>query len=322
MIRSLFISHNSKDKPFVRRLANDLKANGVKTWVDEAEILVGDSLLQKIESAITEMDYLGVVISESSSESEWVKKEVEMAMTMEIEGKAVKVLPLLLDKKANMPLFLRSKLYADFSDETKYPESLSMVLARLGVTNPKVVSTMLREATDFEVLDTHVVMKIKDAEGCNVSFLKSERLKLKKIGLIDIPEEAGSDGTIDDFHVSNGLISSIKKEEGLYRIKTHVKCSKIGQKINRSFGWTAYDGFMEQTEYMLFKHEYPTPIVRINIEFPLNRPPKDCRGLIRIGMIDKPYHVPPAIINDPCPTVSWIISAPSDKDKFRLEWDW
>ena len=32
MISSIFLSHNSKDKSFVRRLANDLKSNGVKTW--------------------------------------------------------------------------------------------------------------------------------------------------------------------------------------------------------------------------------------------------------------------------------------------------
>jgi len=322
MLSTIFLSHNSKDKPFVRRLANDLRANGIKVWVDEAEILLGDSLLNKIELAISEMDFLGVVISKDSSESEWVKKEVEMAMTLELENKTIKVLPLLLDKQGKIPLFLRPKLYADFTDESKYTESVHMILTRLGVTNPTVVSTSLRDATDFEVLDTHVIMKINDTEGKNVSFQKSEKLVLKKEGKIFIPEEAGSDGSVDGFYVSNGDIDEVKKEEGLYRVKTHVVCDQCGQHVNRSFGWTAHNGFIEKSEYMLFKHDFPTPVLRINLEFPTERPPISCMGLIRIGNIDQPYHVQPVIINDTYPTVTWIISAPSDKDKFRLEWNW
>src|ERR1700732_561766 len=42
--RVAFISHSSKDKPFVRRLAGDLVASGVRVWIDEQRILVGDSI--------------------------------------------------------------------------------------------------------------------------------------------------------------------------------------------------------------------------------------------------------------------------------------
>lgn len=46
--RVAFISHSAKDKPFVRKLAADLVANGVKVWLDEQRILVGDSIPEKI----------------------------------------------------------------------------------------------------------------------------------------------------------------------------------------------------------------------------------------------------------------------------------
>ena len=42
--RVAFLSHSSMDKGFVRRLATDLVANGVKVWIDEQRILVGDSI--------------------------------------------------------------------------------------------------------------------------------------------------------------------------------------------------------------------------------------------------------------------------------------
>ena len=69
---SIFLSHNYRDKPFVRTLAQDLTAMGVKVWVDEAELRVGDSLVTRISSAIDEMRYLGVVLSPHSVDSRWL----------------------------------------------------------------------------------------------------------------------------------------------------------------------------------------------------------------------------------------------------------
>ena len=52
---SVFLSHNSADKPFVRKLALDLEKAGVRCWLDEAEIKVGDSLLDKIRDGISNL---------------------------------------------------------------------------------------------------------------------------------------------------------------------------------------------------------------------------------------------------------------------------
>lgn len=39
----VFLSHNHADKPFTRRLANDLRQAGHSVWIDEAEINIGPS---------------------------------------------------------------------------------------------------------------------------------------------------------------------------------------------------------------------------------------------------------------------------------------
>lgn len=67
---SIFLSHTHKDKPFVRKLAQALEINGVRVWVDEAEIKVGDSLITKIEEGIKDVDYLGVILTPTSVSSE------------------------------------------------------------------------------------------------------------------------------------------------------------------------------------------------------------------------------------------------------------
>ena len=125
---SIFLSHNHKDKPFVRKLAERLNAHGIRTWVDEAEIRVGDSLITKIESAIQEFTYLGVILSPNSVKSQWVKKEVNIALTHEIDGAQVKVLPLLIES-CDIPWFLSDKLYADFT--TDFDDGLETLLKRL-----------------------------------------------------------------------------------------------------------------------------------------------------------------------------------------------
>lgn len=37
----VFLSHNSKDKPAVRELAEKLRARGLAVWVDESELTPG-----------------------------------------------------------------------------------------------------------------------------------------------------------------------------------------------------------------------------------------------------------------------------------------
>ena len=102
---SIFLSHNRRDKPFVRKLSERLQAHGIRTWVDEAEMRLGDSLVSKIETAIREFKYLGVVLSPNSVSSEWVRREVNVALTEEFHGSQVKVLPLLY-QECEIPGFL------------------------------------------------------------------------------------------------------------------------------------------------------------------------------------------------------------------------
>src|SRR5438552_16025265 len=46
---SVFLCHSSKDKPFVERLALDLRKLGTGVWLDKWEIKAGDSILERIE---------------------------------------------------------------------------------------------------------------------------------------------------------------------------------------------------------------------------------------------------------------------------------
>jgi hypothetical protein len=129
-LASIFLAHSSKDKQFARRLAKDIRNHDVRVWLDEAEMLIGDSLIQRIEQGIREMEYLGIILSPNSIQSEWVRRELEIALNDEIQGKRIKVLPILY-RKCQIPAFLKGRVWADFSNARLYSRSFDLLIRRL-----------------------------------------------------------------------------------------------------------------------------------------------------------------------------------------------
>lgn len=124
----VFLSHSSRDKRFVGRLAKQLEAAGLDVWLDEAELRVGDNL-EEIEDYIRRAPCLVVVLSQASRASEWVLKEIRFA-----RAAGVRVLPILLDE---VPPW--ETVFADFRDRTRYRRVLAkLVHAIRGVPNPKL----------------------------------------------------------------------------------------------------------------------------------------------------------------------------------------
>jgi hypothetical protein len=123
-----FLSHSSKDKPFVRQLATDLTKNNVTVWLDEQMIKVGESIIERVGQGLAESDYFLLALSENSVNSEWVKKELNQALLKEIEDRKVTVLPLLL-KECKIPSIIREKKYADFS--SNYHAGLTELIAAM-----------------------------------------------------------------------------------------------------------------------------------------------------------------------------------------------
>lgn len=109
----MFLSHSHRDKQFVRSLGGFLEAAGIAVWIDEAEIRVGESLTRKLAEAINEVDIVVAIVSSASVSSEWVQKELDLAMNHEIAQRRVKVIPV-LKEEVDLPGFLDGKLYADF----------------------------------------------------------------------------------------------------------------------------------------------------------------------------------------------------------------
>lgn len=121
----IFISYSHHDKEFADRLAAQLVMNKAKVWIDRWELNVGDSIISNVQSAIQSASALIVILTKSSVNSEWCKKELNSGLIRELEEKRVVVLPALLED-CDVPIFLREKMYADF--RSNFDDGLRTIL--------------------------------------------------------------------------------------------------------------------------------------------------------------------------------------------------
>lgn len=195
---TLFLCHSSADKAFVRMLAYSLELHGVNVWLDEAEIRVGQSLIATISSAIESIQYLLVVLSPASVNSQWVKQELEAAMTLSLSKGTPALLPVLY-RDCAIPAFLSGKKYADFRDPAAFGSSLNEVLRALPLPvergNPRIVIPVssgrsTAGAPLLDIRDLNVTIDFQEkVRGISFSVAKGQ-----VVGLIG-PSSAGKTAT-------------------------------------------------------------------------------------------------------------------------------
>lgn len=90
----VFISHASEDKDAVARpLARHLEDLGLRVWIDECELTLGDSLRRKIEVGLAQSKFGVVVLSPAFFGKEWPNRELDGLVAREDGGGKV-VLPI------------------------------------------------------------------------------------------------------------------------------------------------------------------------------------------------------------------------------------
>lgn len=95
--RDVFICHAGEDKAgVVRPLVETLERGGVTTWFDEAEIMWGDSLIEKVNEGLRISRFVVVVLSPAFVGRNWPERELNAALNLEATTGQVKVLPMLV----------------------------------------------------------------------------------------------------------------------------------------------------------------------------------------------------------------------------------
>jgi len=140
---SCFISYSSHDQKFVKKLHEDLSNVGVRCWLDEKNLRIGDSLAGQISRAIAVHDKVLLILSEASVKSDWVKKEIQNAFSIEKAENRLFLFPIRIDdavfsrQKDTAFDLVRSRHIGDFrnwEEQGAYQKSFSRLVRDLAIS--------------------------------------------------------------------------------------------------------------------------------------------------------------------------------------------
>lgn len=114
----VFISYSTKDEKKVNNIERKLNKSGIDTWRDRKDIRIGEPILDRInEGILKECDFVLIILSINSIDSNWCKTEIRIAYQKEIENNEIFLLPILIDA-CKVPAELKVKKYLDISSKS------------------------------------------------------------------------------------------------------------------------------------------------------------------------------------------------------------
>jgi len=126
--QNVFLCHASEDKAYVRRVHADLISAGHMSWLDEFEIKVGESIVQKINEATSNVEFLVLFLSKNSIKSSWIQREWHSVAMRSISKGKINILPIVIEE-VEVPSLLSDIKYADFKNS--YRDGLDQLLQAL-----------------------------------------------------------------------------------------------------------------------------------------------------------------------------------------------
>lgn len=111
---NVFLSHNSKDKPMVRQLAEALKARGLTVWLDEEQLRPGMPWQRLLEQGIEDSASAAVLVGNDGL-GPWEEEEMRAALELAVR-EGLPVIPVLLPdapEQPRLPMFLSNRTWVD-----------------------------------------------------------------------------------------------------------------------------------------------------------------------------------------------------------------
>lgn len=121
----VFVSHCESDREFVKKsIVEPFSHFGIQTWYAPDDIPKGGEWIRCIEEGFCKCQWMVVIVSKAAADSEWVRREVDLAMAD--PGMKERIIPILIDdtKPGNLNRFLSIMQYIDARDEPRIAELL------------------------------------------------------------------------------------------------------------------------------------------------------------------------------------------------------
>lgn len=113
----VFLSHSSLDKERVRRLGEQLRADGLRVWLDAFEIRPGDHIGAQLDAGLEGSRVLLLCMSPHAFGSEWVQLEHWSRRFRDPLNRERRFLPVLFET-CDLPDSLAAYRYVDYRAES------------------------------------------------------------------------------------------------------------------------------------------------------------------------------------------------------------
>ena len=208
MAKPIFVSYSRLDKdivfPFVKRIEQELNTI---CWIDSEGIESGSQFEEVIVNAIEESEVVLFMLSDSSINSKWTKREVLYA---EDEGK--RIVPIVVDDKGLRKWFrfhFGNVDYIDINDEGQYDKLLNNLASWIGVerTSKKNSSTKISAdiGSPIKISADKTVITLSIRNGLNLT-LKKDAERNCFVGEIPVAE------LLENFKVKIDIIKDSAKD--------------------------------------------------------------------------------------------------------------
>jgi hypothetical protein len=132
----VFISYASADRALAGQIADYLRSSGLDVWFDEWEILPGDNLANRIDTALHEADAMVVVLTPHALESKYVRSEIDYALGA--TNFKYRIIPVIAAPADQMPLeeipwILRKFTMAHIDNQDRYEEGMQEIVNALRI---------------------------------------------------------------------------------------------------------------------------------------------------------------------------------------------
>ncbi len=132
----VFLCHNSEDKPAVIQIAQQLRQNNLKPWLDVWALRPGFDWQDVLEKQIESIGAAAVFVG-SSGLGPWQSQEIKAFLRVFSNKSECPIIPVLLPnalKEPPIPLFLGNRHYIDF--RVQDPDPLAQLLWGITGVNP------------------------------------------------------------------------------------------------------------------------------------------------------------------------------------------
>lgn len=254
--KPIFISYSRIDKnivfPFVKRIEQELNTT---CWIDSEGIESGSQFEEVIVNAIEESNVVLFMLSDSSINSKWTKREVLYA-----EDERKRIVPVVVDKKGLRKWFkfhFGNVDYIDINDEGQCDKLLNNLASWIGVERMSKKDCYTKTSADIEPK----IQISADKSAITLSIHKGLNLTLKRdyerncfVGEIPVAEllelfygiKDSAKGVVNGAGVGAGLrptgmiIGALGKFIKDYYIEEDIKKTKIFNytinKLNQRYG--------------------------------------------------------------------------------------